>query len=273
LPRIFDFGGRAVERVETVASLKAVRGSGRRVVQVTAETADEAAAAEGSGIGMVVCRAANVARVREGSKALFVTAALGFADAVTDEEVLRTAFGAVTAGADAVITGRSERIVRLLAAEEIPVMGHLGFVPRKSTWTGSVRAVGKTASEAQALWDRFRRLEDAGAFAVECELIAAPLMAEINRRTGLVTVSLGAGPEADVIFLFTSDICGESERVPRHARAWGDLSSLNQMVRAERGRALSAFRQAVESGDFPGKSETTDMPQPELEAFLRSLDG
>ena len=99
------------------------------------------------------------------------------------DEILRAAFGAVTAGADAVITGRSYDIVRMLANEQIPVMGHLGFVPRKSTWVGSVRAVGKTSMEALELWDRFRRLEDAGAFAVECEVIAAAVMAEINRRT------------------------------------------------------------------------------------------
>ncbi|WP_292625150.1 3-methyl-2-oxobutanoate hydroxymethyltransferase, partial [Mesorhizobium sp.] len=111
-----------------------------------------------------------------------MTAALGFADAVTGDEILRTAFGAITTGADAVITGRGYDSVRLLADEQIPVMGHLGFVPRKSTWVGGIRAVGKTSTEALELWDRFRRLEDAGAFAVECEIIPAQVMAEINRR-------------------------------------------------------------------------------------------
>jgi 3-methyl-2-oxobutanoate hydroxymethyltransferase len=129
----------------------------------------------------------------------------------------------------------------MLADEQIPGMGHLGLVPRKSTWVGGIRAVGKTSAEALALWDRFRRLEDAGAFAVECEIIAAPVMAEINRRTGLVTVSLGSGPDADVMFLFTTDICGESSRLPRHARAWGDLARLHKAVREERIRALVGF--------------------------------
>lgn len=272
MPRIFDFCGRDVERTVTVASLRALRDRDGQVAQVTAETADEAAAAEAAGIEMAVCRAASVTRVREGSGKIFLTAALGFADAVTDDEVLKTAFGAITAGADAVITGRSERIVRLLADEQIPVMGHLGFVPRKSTWTGGVRAVGKTAGEASALWDRFRRLEDAGAFAVECELIAAPLMSAIRQRTGLVTVSLGSGPGADVIFLFTSDICGEGARLPRHARAWGDLRSLHDAVRAERLRALSGFRAAVGDHSYPNTAEVAAMEPAELEQFLRLLD-
>jgi 3-methyl-2-oxobutanoate hydroxymethyltransferase len=271
MPRIFDFGGREVERSQTVAGLRALKGSGRQAAQVTAETAEEAAAAEVAGVEMVVCRAANVARVREGSKAVFVTAALGFAEAITADDILRTAFTAITSGADAVLCSRGYGTVKMLADEQIPVMGHLGFVPRKSTWVGAVRAVGKTAKEALALWDRFRRLEDAGAFAVECEVIAAPVMAEINSRTGLVTVSLGSGPDADVMFLFTSDICGESRRLPRHARAWGDLARLNEAVRQERIRALSSFRAAVGSGEFPKMAETAGMAQGELEAFLKGL--
>ena len=157
---------------------------------------------------------------------------------MTREEILRTAFSAVTAGADAVLTSRGTNTVRMLAHEQIPVMGHLGFVPRKSTWVGSVRAIGKTAAEALELWDRFRRLEDAGAFAVECEIIAAPVMAEIDRCTSLVTVSLGSGADADVIFLFTSDICGDAGRRPRHARAWG-RPGRQASGRARRTRARS----------------------------------
>lgn len=271
MPRIFDFGGRDVERTVTVASLRALKGTGRHVAQVTAETADEAAAAEAAGIEMVVCRAANVPRVREGSKKVFVTAALGFADAITADEVLRAAFSAIVAGADAVITGRGWETVRMLSAEQIPVMGHLGFVPRKSTWVGGVRAVGKTANEALELFDRFRRLEDAGAFAVECEIVPAAVMAEINQRTALVTVSLGSGPDADVIFLFTSDICGEAKRLPRHARAWGDLATLHQKVRDERKRALSAFRAEVASGGFPSPAEVAGIAEDELDRLRAAL--
>ncbi|WP_136616338.1 MULTISPECIES: 3-methyl-2-oxobutanoate hydroxymethyltransferase [Mesorhizobium] len=272
MPRIFDFGGREVERSVTVASLRALKGSGRHAAQVTAETTEEAAAAEAAGIEMVVCRAANVPRVREGSRRVFVTAALGFADAVTSDENLRTAFSAITAGADAVITGRGLDTVRMLANEQIPVMGHLGFVPRKSTWVGGIRAVGKTSAEALDLWDRFRRLEDAGAFAVECEIIAAEVMAEINRRTSLVTVSLGSGAEADVIFLFTSDICGESARLPRHARAWGNLAVLQKAVKDARVEALSGFRNEVAGGSYPGDAEVAGIAQAELDDFRERLE-
>jgi len=273
MPRIFDFGGRDVERSQTVAGLRGLKSAGLQAAQVTADTADEAAAAESAGVEMVVCRTANVARVREGSRRIFVTAALGFAEVVTTDEILRSAFSAITGGADAVLTSRGSEAVRALAGEQIPVVGHLGFVPRKSTWVGGVRAVGKTTAEALQLWDRFRRLEDAGAFAAECELIAAPVMAEIYRRTSLVTISLGSGPEADVMFLFTSDICGESNRPPRHARAWGNLAARHQAVRDERVRALQRFRAEVDAKSFPASAECADAPAGEVEAFRAKLAG
>ena len=273
MPRIFDFAGREVDRRQTVAGLRSLKGTGQRVAQVTAETADEAAAADEAGVEMVVCRGVNVRQVRAGSQRLFVTAALGFTQAVTADDMLRAAFGAIEAGADAVVTARGPEMVRALTAKSIPVVGHLGFVPRKSTWVGGVRAVGKTAAEAMDLWDRVRRLEDAGAFATECELIPAAVLSEINSRTSLVTISLGSGGDADVIFLFASDICGESSKRPRHARAWGDLASLYEAMRNERVKALSGFRAAVASSGFPAAGEIAVIPTQELEDFRARLGG
>lgn len=256
MSRLFDWSARPVERTVTVASLIAGKGTPARHAQVTADTVEEAAAAEASGIEMVVCRAANVATVRQGSKRVFITAALGFAEAVTDDEILRAAFSALTQGADAVITGRRLAVVELLAAEDVPVMGHLGFVPRKSTWVGATRAVGKTLTEARVLAQRLRQLEEAGAFAVELELVPAALTAHLTGTSGLVTVSLGSGPSGDVTFLFSADICGETERTPRHARAYGNLLRLRHAIEAERLRAFSAFRADVSARRFPADRES-----------------
>jgi 3-methyl-2-oxobutanoate hydroxymethyltransferase len=134
-----------------------------------------------------------------------------------------------------------------------------------------VRAFGKTADEAVELYHRFRRLEEAGAFAVEAELVPAPLMAEISKRTGLVTVSLGSGPGAEVMFLFTSDICGETDRVPRHARRYGDLVRLHRQIDEERRAALTAFRDDVRNDGFPAAAETADMAETALEEFVSRI--
>ncbi|MEN9646147.1 MAG: hypothetical protein RL238_2816 [Actinomycetota bacterium] len=273
MTRILDFNGRDADRTVTVAAIAALKGSGRQFVQVTAGTEEEAAAAEAAGIDMVVCLAQSVPEVRRGSSRLFVTAAIDFGGEVTLDDLLATAFRSLSAGADAVITARRLDAVRLLAAEGVPVMGHLGFVPKRSNQLGGVRMVGRTATEATALWRQFQELEDAGAFAVECELIPAPVLAEITPRTSLATISLGSGRDADVMFLFQNDIVGESPRVPRHARSYGDVASLQQRIRDERVRALAAFKADVASGGFPAAGEVGGIDPAELAGFVAALGG
>jgi len=272
MTRILDYTGNEADRTATVASITALKGTGNQYAQVTAGTSAEAAAAETAGIEMAVCLAEAVPAVREGSSRLFLTAAIDFGGEVTPDDLLRTALRVLAQGADAVITARRLDCVRLLASEDIPVMGHLGFVPKKSTLYGGVRAVGTTADEAIALMDTFRQLEDAGAFAVECEIIAANVMSSINDRTSMATISLGSGPDADVMFLFGSDICGESERRPRHARAYADLSSMYAEIEVERVRALSAFRADVASGSFPDAGEVSELDATALVEFIERLD-
>ena len=272
MPRILDYTGREAVRTVTVADIVALKAEGRQLAQVTASTAAEAAAAEAAGIEMVVCLSDFVPAVRAGSGQVFVTAAIDFSGAVTEDHLLRDALTALRAGADAVITARGLDSVRRLTHEDIPTMGHLGFVPKKSTLYGGVRAVGKTAPEALDLWRAFQALEGAGAFAVECELIPAEVMRENHRRTGLATISLGSGPHADVQFVFTSDLCGESGRKPRHARAYADLASLQRQIEAERVRALTEFRADVAAGQFPSDAEVSVVDADELAGFVAALD-
>ena len=99
--RILDYRGRDATRTVTVASLKALKGTGEQLVHVTVGTPEEAAAAEAAGIDMVACLASAVSEIREGSSRLFVSAAIDFDGAVTEDDLLRDAFEALNAGADA----------------------------------------------------------------------------------------------------------------------------------------------------------------------------
>ena len=269
--RILDYTGTPQERSTTVAAIGALRAAGQQLTQTTAGTAEEAAAAEAAGIDMIACLAQAVPDVRQGTSKLFVSAAIDFQGAVSPDDLLRDALTALEAGADAVITARSFAHVEHLAADDLPVMGHLGFIPKKATLYGGVRTIGKTAAEAASLWADFVRLEDAGAFAVECELIPTNLMGAIQQRTGLATVSLGSGPSADVMFLFQNDICGDGPFVPRHARSYADLNALHDQIRSERVRALSEWKADVASGAFPASDEVSETPDDELAEFLDTL--
>lgn len=271
MKRTYTWAARPVRRSLTVADLRAAKGR-RKLVQVTANTAEEASAAAEAGIDLIIGNAINVEAVRRGNDELFLTATLGIPDYPTESDVLRAAFGALARGADAIFTARSLDIVSALAKEEIPVMGHLGLVPRKSTWIGGLRAVGKTADEAYDLYRGFRRLEEAGAFSVEAEVIPGPVLAEISRRSGLITVSLGSGDGGDVNYLFMEDICGDGDNPPRHARAYADLAGLRRRIREERVQALRAFREDALGGGFPGDAETVDIDPREMEGFLNRLE-
>ena len=213
MKRIYDWDARPQLRNYTAADLRALKGR-RKLTQTTANSAEEAAAAHDVGIDLIMGNAHNTAAVREGAPTMFFTAAIGLPDFPTETDVLNAAFSAMKAGADSVYTARGPHIVEMLAREDIPVMCHLGLVPRKSGWKGGLRAIGRTADEALDLWNAFRRMEDAGAFSVEAEVIPERVMSEINQRTSLITSSLGSGGGADIIYLFQNDICGRTARLP-----------------------------------------------------------
>ena len=97
-------------------------------------------------------------------------------------------------------------------------------------------------------------------------------MDEISNRTNNVTVSVGAGKNADVMYLFMEDICGDTENLPRHSKAYGNLLKLRNEIKIERVRALKAFRKDSMSGKFPGKKQSSNLDKIQFEEFLNKLD-
>ena len=268
--RIYTYGGKPASRNLTIADLRAAKGK-RKFTQVTASTADEAAAASEAEIDIITTESPLTAEIRKGAPETFLHTALMLTDYRSEAAVIDAAFEAMEDGADAVYTLRSLRMVSMLAEMNMPVMGHLGLVPRHSTWTGGLRAVGKTAEEALELYRDFKRLEDAGAFAVEVEVVPEEVLAEITNRTSLVTFSIGAGSAGDVQFLFMEDVCGDSETPPRHAKSYADLRALRRKISAERIRALKAFRRDVESGGYPGRGHIVRMDPVEVDKFREGM--
>ena len=271
MKRIYDWDAKFSLRNYTAADLRALKGV-RKLTQTTANSEEEAAAAADAGIDLVMGNAVNAEDVRRGAPNHFYTAAIPMPDHPSEKDVLDAAFLAMKQGADSVYTARGPHIVEMLAREQIPVMCHLGLVPRRSTWNGGLRAIGKTADEAMALWQSFRDMENAGAFSVEAEVICDRVMAEISKRTTLITSSLGSGAGADIIYLFQNDICGEQPTSPRHARAFGNIHALQEQIKSERRAALSAFRAAAEGGDFPANAEAAVITDSEFETFADMLE-
>src|SRR5688572_31924796 len=112
------------------------------------------------------------------------------------EEAIRIGFRALECGASSVYCSASSRIIEAMAREGLPVVGHLGLVPRHVTWTG-YRAIGKTAEEARELHRRLKELENAGAYAAELELVPHNLARFLSSQTKMLLMSLGSGSGCD----------------------------------------------------------------------------
>ena len=155
----------------------------------------------------------------------------------------------------------------------VPVQGHAGLVPRKSTWTGGLKAVGKTLEEAIWVYREIKALEDAGAYAVEVEVIPEKLLAEISKRTTLLTSSIGAGSGGDIQFLFAEDILGNNPPpYPRHSKQYRQLYKMKQEMQAERVAGFREFIDDVRQGRFPEPAHVVDAPDDLIETFTHTVD-
>lgn len=269
--KIYTLGGAYAHRNLTVADILSNKANGTPMTQTTTTTADEAAPAEAAGIDLLSVVSEDIQAVRQGAPRTFAISAVMMTSYVTNDEILREAMRACEAGSDAIYTCRGLDVVEILSAQGIAVQGHLGLVPRKSTLVGGLRAIGKTADEAMRLFEDLRRLEEAGAYAVEVECVAAEALAELKKHTNLVIHSIGSGPAGDVTFLFMEDLAGDVEHPPRHAKAFGNMRRLRTAMNAERDAALRAFRDAVKAREFPDADHSIAMPAQEHEKLREAL--
>lgn len=262
-------------RPPTVAELREEKGR-RQLTMLRIFTLDEAAAAEAAGIDIVSAPIELVGHpdYRAAAPGLFSMTGVDHREAGTADDYLRFAGRALMAGADALYCSGSLETVARLAREHVPVVGHVGLVPSRNTWTGGFRAVGKTAEAALALFDECRAYEAAGAFAVEIEVVPVEVASEISRRMpGLLFWSMGSGAGCDVQYLFAEDILGETKggRVPRHAKVYRDFAGEYARLQGERVAAFSEFRKDVEIGAFPEDRHIVRMDSAERTAFLAAI--
>src|SRR5262249_42074648 len=123
----------------------------------------------------------------------------------------------------------------------------------------------------EALWiyEQIKRLEDAGAWAVEVEVIPAALLVEITKRTTLLTSSIGAGGGGDIQFLFADDILGNNgPPYPRHSKQYRNIFKMRQKMQAERIAGFRAFIKDVKSGGFPGPEHIVEAPAGLIRDFV-----
>jgi len=259
----------------SVYDLRKLKGK-RCLTHVHVKSPDEAAAAEAAGIDLMSC-SFDSPESQARLPLLVAAAPKSFLSGATPhglasgEEAIRVGFKALELGASSVYCSASPRIIEAMAREQIPVVGHLGMVPRHATWT-NVRAIGKTADEARELYRRMKELESAGAYAAEIELVPRQLASFLCKKTSMLLMSLGSGSGCDTQFLFSDDILGDyDERLPRHAKAYRNFLREYQRLQQERIAAFKEYAADVSSGQFPSAKNLIEMDETVLNDFLKSI--
>lgn len=257
----------------TVADLRALKGKGQ-LTMLRVFTLDEAAAAEEAGIDVVSVPPELVTHpgYRDAAPSLFSMTGMDHRSTGTRDDYLRFSGTMLNAGADAMYCSGSLGTVRFLADEHIPVVGHVGLVPSRNTFTGGFKAVGKTADTASALLAEVQAYEDAGAFAVEIEVVPVEVASEISRRVGILLWSMGAGPGCDVQYLFSEDILGMNRgHMPRHAKVYRNFAAEFDRLQLERVAAYREFIADVASGAYPEEKHVVTMDPAELAEFRKRI--
>jgi 3-methyl-2-oxobutanoate hydroxymethyltransferase len=257
----------------TVKDLLGLKGK-RQLTEVFVDTPDEARACESAGIDMIVTSEfKDMKAIRATAPNTFLTIGLIYGRQANSDEAVRGGFKALELGADAVYFGGSISSVEKMANEGIPVVGHVGLIPYKSTWTGGFKAVGRTAEAALKVYQRTLAYQEAGAIAVEMEVVPHQIASEISSRVKIVVLSMGSGTGCDGQYLFVNDILGtNASHVPRHAKVYRNLKAEYERLHLESIAALSEFKGEVETGIYPAHEHMVAAKDEEHQKFLKALE-
>ncbi len=203
-------GGAYATRNYTVKHLQDLKGK-TVLTETMPFTTSEAMAAEEAGIDTLKVKfdpsnPASAIAIRKAAPHTFMTFCIGLTKIATAAEAIRAGYDAMDIGADGIMCQWGPELIRAVSNAGIPVEAHAGLVPRLSTWTGGLKAVGKTIEEALWIYKQIQAFEEAGAWAVEVEVVPAELLKQLSGRTRLVTSSIGAGSGGDIQFMFAEDI-------------------------------------------------------------------
>ncbi|MER8829855.1 3-methyl-2-oxobutanoate hydroxymethyltransferase [Mesorhizobium sp. M0938] len=259
----------------TIADLRAMKGK-RQLTMLRVLTMDEAEAAERAGIDIVSVPPELVLnpQYRDAAPSLFTMPGDNFYEIGTADDFVRWAFRLYKASADAVYCSAGYATVKRMADDNIPVIGHVGLIPSRATWTGGFKAVGKTADSAMQIFEAVKQYEAAGAVGAEIEVVPVEVAKAISERTSLIMLSMGAGTGCDAQYLFADDILGQNRgHMPRHSKVYRNFAAEYDRLQAERVAAFSEYVADVNSLAYPEDKHVVHMDPDQLGLFMKRVDG
>jgi 3-methyl-2-oxobutanoate hydroxymethyltransferase len=257
----------------TIADLRAIKGK-RQLTMLRVMNLYEAEAAERAGVDIVSIPPELLLdpRYREVAPSLFSMPGDNFFEIGTSDDFVRWAFRLYKGGADAVYCSAGIPTIKRLADDNIPVIGHVGLIPSRATWTGGFKAVGKTAETAMQVFEAVKQLEAAGAFGAEIEVVPVEVATEISKRTSLFLLSMGSGTGCDAQYLFAEDVLGTNRgHMPRHSKVYRNFAAEYDRLQQDRIAAFKEFVADVESKAYPEEKHIVRMDPAELSRFMDKI--
>ena len=271
--KVFSINLEPGYRNYTVRDLIDLKGK-KKLSQIHVSTPEEASAAEEAGIDLLLVRAyPEIGEIRKAAKKTFISVSIPFIKYASKYDIVKDSLEVIDLGFDSITCGSwNLDFMEYLNGFNIPMQGHAGFVPRKSTWTGGVKAVGKTFEEAKKLYNEIKLIEKTGAWSVEVECVPSKVMEIISNNTSMVTVSIGSGYNSDVQFLFAEDILGYGNvELPRHAKQYRNFKIIYDNLQKERIKAFKEYKCDIKDKIFPTKSNIISISETELNKFKNSI--
>jgi len=256
----------------TIPSLRARKGTGEKIVSITAYDYAVASIMDavgvdlllvGDSLGMVLLGYENTLPVtmdemidhtkpvaRAARRALVVGDMPFLSYHLSAEQAVENGGRFIKeGGAEAVkIEGASPRRVRLietLVEADIPVLGHIGLTPQSVGRFGGFKVQGTTPADARRLIAEAREVEKSGAFALVVECVPAEVAAEITAAVGIPTIGIGAGPHCDGQIIVFHDLVGcHGGYMPKFVKMYADLHGVIS-------DAVGRYRDDVRAGAFP----------------------
>ena len=273
--KIYTLAHKSEYRNYTVRDLLDLKGK-KKLTQIHVLTPEEAAAAEAANIDLIICPPSHhLKSIREAAPNTFLTCGVNYMQS-SKEQIAKECFDYLKLGVDSIHTN-SWNIdhIKYMSQYNVPLQGHVGFVPMKSTWTGGVKPFGKKSDEAIKIFKEIKVLEKIGVWAVEVECIPDKILKEITEKTKALTISIGSGISADIQFLFGEDILGynqSSKITPRHAKKYRNFNKLHELLQKERIAAFKEYKSDVVRRKFPSKKHSISIEKKEFDKFLKFLD-
>lgn len=154
--------------------------------------------------------------------------------------------------------------IRAITEAGIPVCAHIGMTPQSVNAFGGFKVQGKGEKNARRVLEDALAVAEAGAFMVVFECIPPKLAAIITKKTGMITIGIGAGAGCDGQVLVYQDMLGMSGSAPKFVRRFGEIGEAMK-------KAFSDYDAAVKSSEFPAP-EHTYIKSDCSDEFLAGLD-